>query len=103
MNADNLNRSSLGGVWVGPLDASAYAMALYMNGSFGTGAKMVDYAQWNIAGASNATAAERADEAVSAGVWQEIATGDRQTHRENKRIPVVSRPPLYCYWRPGAR
>jgi hypothetical protein len=54
-----------------PLDtAGAYAIALYYPPvNFNNGGTMADYVQWSIDGVDNETADERADEAVTGGVW----------------------------------
>jgi len=73
VDSDNLNRSTLGGDWATPLGPSSQALGLYGNGDFGDGANLVDHLQWSVAGAGDANADERSDEAVAGGVWSEVA------------------------------
>ena len=69
VDADHINRSSIGGGWATPLDSGAYGMGLYINGSFGSGAALADHVQWSHGGVDNTRADERSDEAQAGGVW----------------------------------
>ena len=55
-----MNVSDLGGQFALDLDRGPYALQLYHTGDFGVAANMADYAQWNIDGADNSSADERA-------------------------------------------
>jgi len=77
-DANNINRSDMGGDWAEPLDATAYGMGIYFDDpgppgiSFGNGDQMADYLQWDIEGVGNVIADFRADEAVAGGLWGDV-------------------------------
>lgn len=69
-----INVADLGGTFATPLDAGPWGLAIYFPPiMFGDGNTMADYVQWSIDGADDATANERADEAVEGGVWTDDA------------------------------
>ena len=76
--ANHLNRSAassqsdlvVGGSFATPLDATAFALGIYISSSFGSGAAIADHLQWSIGGVDNTPADERSDEAQDGGVWQ---------------------------------
>ncbi len=79
-NPRRLNVSAIG-PFAGPLDRGPWGLQIYFPPvNFGNGATIADHIQWSIAGAGNASADERSDEAQAGGVWvnqaQWIATTD---------------------------
>jgi hypothetical protein len=71
LDPDSVNVSQLGGFFAGPLGNGPFGLALYWTTPFSIGANMADYVQWTDAlnNPQNLTADERADEAVTGGVW----------------------------------
>jgi len=67
--ADEINISTIGGNFAGPLDSGPYAIAIYWQTPFGTGANIADHIQWSVNGIDDTSADERSDEAVVGGVW----------------------------------
>ena len=69
-----INVADLGGSFAVPLDSGPWGLAIYFPPVlFGDGGTMADYVQWNIGGADDGKADERADEAVEGGLWTDDA------------------------------
>ncbi|MEM9410781.1 MAG: dockerin type I domain-containing protein [Planctomycetota bacterium] len=72
VNANEINISTIGGNFAGPLDTSdAYAIQIYYNSGFGSGNNIADHIQWSLSGTDNIRADERSDEAEQGGVWED--------------------------------